>query len=337
VLFGELMLGLRPPGTERIVQAGSFDVRFSGAEANAGVSIAAFGRRATVVSRVPDSAIGDACLGYLRRFGLDTTGVARGGARLGIYYVETGAAQRASTVLYDRSKSAFASSTAADYDWPALLDGASWLHFSGTAPSLGPGVVEAILAGARFARELGITVSCDLNYRARLWSPERANEVMTQLAGWIDVLIGNEEDAEKVFGVRAEGSDVVAGRLPEASYEAVARQLSDRFGFSHVATTLRESVSASHNRWAGLLYVDGRAHLSRKYEITPIVDRVGAGDSFSGALIHGLLEGWDPQRAVEFAAAASCLKHSVPGDFNLVSAAEVEALAGGDASGRVRR
>jgi 2-dehydro-3-deoxygluconokinase len=337
LLFGELLLGLRPPGVERLAQADTLGVRFSGAEANAGVSLVNYGHRAVVVSRVPGNPIGAACLGYLRRFGLDTSGVGLGGERLGIYYVETGAAQRASTVVYDRAGSAFATSSAADYAWPALLEGAAWLHFSGTAPALGEGVVDALLTGVRLARERGIPVSCDLNYRARLWSPERAQQVMSRLMPYVDVLIGNEEDAEKVFGIRAAGSDVVAGRIIHDSYVAVARQLVDRFGFRRVATTLRESLSASHNRWAGLLVEDGRAYLSRQYDITPVVDRLGAGDSFSGALIHGLLERWDPQRAVEFAAAASCLKHSVVGDLNLVSTGEVEALLAGDASGRVRR
>ncbi len=337
VVFGELMLGLRPPGVERLTQAASLEVRFSGGEANAGVSLVNYGHRALVVSRVPASPLGEACLGYLRRFGLDTSGVAHGGTRLGIYYVETGAAQRASTVVYDRAGSAFATSSASDYDWVTLLDGAIWLHFTGTAPATGEGVVEALVAGLEVARDRGVTVSCDLNYRAKLWSPSRAQEVMSQLAPFVDVLIGNEEDAEWVFGIKAVGSDVVAGRIVHDSYVAVARQLVERYGFRRVATTLRESVSASHNRWAGLLYEDGQAYVSRQYEIAPIVDRVGAGDSFSGALIHGLLERWDPQRTIEFAAAASCLKHSVLGDFNLVSSAEVEALVGGDASGRVRR
>ncbi len=336
-LFGELLLGLRPPGVERLTQAATFEVRFSGAEANAGVSLVNYGHRALVVSRVPATPLGDACTGYMRRYGLDTSGVTRGGGRLGIYYVETGVAQRASAVLYDRAGSAFATSTAADYDWPTLLDGASWLHFSGTAPAVGEGVVEALLAGVQVARDRGITVSCDLNYRAKLWSPARAQQVMSRLAPFVDVLIGNEEDADKVFGAKAAGSDVVEGRIVHDSYVVVARQLVDRFGFRRVAITLRESISASRNRWAGLLLQDGQAYLSRQYDITPIIDRVGAGDSFSGALIHGLLEGWDPQHTIEFAAAASCLKHAVLGDFNLVSTAEVEALVGGDASGRVRR
>ena len=337
VLFGELLIGLRPPGVERLAQATTLEVRFSGAEANAGVSLVNYGHRALVVSRVPDSALGEACTGYLRRFGLDTSGVALGGERLGSYYVETGASQRASTVLYDRAASAFATCSPADYDWPALLDDAAWLHFSGTAAALGEGVVDALLAGVQVARERGITVSCDLNYRAKLWTPARAQQVMSRVAPFVDVLIGNEEDAEKIFGITAAGSDVIAGHIDHDAYVSVARQLVDRFGFRTVATTLRESVSASHNRWAGLLFQDGQAYPSRRYDIIPIVDRVGAGDSFSGALIHGLLQGWEPQRTIEFAVAASCLKHSVLGDFNLVSTAEVEALVGGDASGRVRR
>ena len=337
VLFGELLLRLNPPGFERLVQASSFEVRYTGAEANAGVSLVNYGVEASVVSRVPDSDIGEACLAYLRRFGLNVTHVARGGQRLGLLYLEAGAAQRASTVIYDREGSAFATSGPSDYNWPAILEGADWLHFSGTAPALGPGVVEALEAGLVLARRRGIRVSCDLNYRARLWRPDEAQRVMSRLMPSVDVLMGNEEDAERVFGIRAEGSDVAAGRLEQRGYVSVAEQLTARFGFAMVATTLRQSVSASHNRWAGLLYVAGKPYASKTYDIVPIVDRVGAGDSFSGALIHALLAGFGPQQCVDFAAAASCLKHSIPGDFNLVTASEVESLVAGDASGRVRR
>jgi 2-dehydro-3-deoxygluconokinase len=337
VLFGELLMRLNPTGFERLVQASSFEIRYTGAEANAGVSLVNYGFEAAVVSKVPDTAVGEACLNYLRSYGLDVEHVARGGDRLGLLYVEQGAAQRPSKVIYDRAGSSFASSDPTDYDWPAILEDADWLHFSGTAPALGSRVVAALETGLGLARERGIQVSCDLNYRTKLWTPENAASVMTPLMPFVDVLIGNEEDAEKVFGMRAEGSDVRSGRLDQHAYADVARQLIERFGVRFVATTLRESVSASHNRWAGMLSDREHTYVSRTYDILPVVDRVGGGDAFSGALIHAFLSGCTPQRAVDLATAASCLKHSIPGDFNLVSLSEVEALAAGDVSGRVQR
>lgn len=337
VAFGDLLMRLNPPGHLRFVQADGLEMRFTGAEANAAAMLAGFGVDTVAVSKVPANEIGDACVGYLRRFGIDTTHVARGGDRIGIFFLETGASQRPSKVVYDRDHTAFQTAAAEDFDWEAILADADWLHFSGTAPALGPSVRTVLEHGLRTAKDAGVTVSCDLNYRARLWSPDEASRVMTGLMQYVDVMIGNEEDADKVFGIRAEGSDITRGELVHASYREVARQLVDRFAFDYVATTLRGSVSASINHWAGMLY-DGRTHYtSRQYEIHPIVDRVGGGDSFSGGLIYGLLSGWDPQRVVDFAAAASCLKHSISGDFNLVSRAEVELLAGGDSSGRVQR
>jgi len=337
IAFGELLLRLEPPGYERIVQADQFRARYTGAEANAAVSAVNFGMEGYVVSKVPDNEVGQACLNYLARFGLDTRYVARGGERLGLFYLEAGAAQRASKVIYDRAHSAIRECAPADFDWEAICAGKDWFHFSGTAPALGENVQRALVAGLQAAKKHGLWVSCDLNYRAKLWSPSEANRVMSGLMPYVDVLIGNEEDAEKVFGIRAEGSDVTKGQIVEESYKQVAEQLQRKFGFKYVATTLRESMSASANGWGGLLY-DGREHyLSRRYLISPIVDRVGGGDSFTGGLIYGLLSGFSPLRCVEFAAAASCLKHSIPGDFNLVSAKEVEALLAGDASGRVQR
>ena len=261
----------------------------------------------------------------------------RGGERLGLFYLETGAAQRASKIIYDRSHSAIRESKPEDYDWDAICAGKHWFHFSGTAPALGENVQLVLKDGLKAAKRHGLTVSCDLNYRAKLWSPKEASRVMTGLMQYVDALIGNEEDAEKVFGLKAEGSDVASGRLVGESYKQVAEQLVRWFGFKLVATTLRESISASANGWAGLLY-DGATHyLSKRYEVNPIVDRVGVGDSFTGALIYGILSGFDWQRCVEFATAASCLKHSIVGDFNMVSVKEVEALMGGDSSGRVQR
>jgi 2-dehydro-3-deoxygluconokinase len=337
VAFGELLLRLNPPGVERLVQASVFEVRYTGAEANAAAMLAALGVRSTVVSKVPANEIGQACLNYLRRYGIDTSHISRGGRRLGLFYLETGVAQRPSKVLYDRDHSAFRSLTPEEVDWDAVLRGAAWLHFSGTAPAAGPNVVATLKTGIEMARERGVTVSCDLNYRARLWSPDQARAVMPELMAYVDVLIGNEEDAITVFGLDKSGIDVAEGRLEIGAYERISRQLFERFGFRYIATTLRRSVSASINGWRGILF-DGRDfHLSRDYEINPIVDRIGGGDAFSGALIFGVLEGWPPDRCVEFAVAASCVKHTIPGDFNLVTLDEVESLLGGDASGRVRR
>ncbi len=337
IAFGELMMRLTPKGFSRFVQADEFNICYTGAEANAAVSLVNYGLDAYAVSKVPDHEIGQACLNYLRRYGVNTDFVARGGERLGTFYLETGAAQRASKVIYDRSHSAIRESKPEDYDWEAICEGKHWFHFSGTAPALGENVQRVLIDGLKVAKKHGITVSCDLNYRAKLWSPEEAGRVMSALMEYVDVLIGNEEDADKVFGIKAEGSDITKGTLVTDSYKQVSCQLADKFNLKFVATTLRESISASVNGWAGLLY-DGKEHyISRRYEINPIVDRVGGGDSFTGGLIYSILSGWDSQKCVEFAAAASCLKHSVPGDFNLASAKEVLALMGGDASGRVQR
>jgi 2-dehydro-3-deoxygluconokinase len=337
IAFGEVLLRLSPPGVERFRQAHTFDVRYSGAEANVAVSLVNFGLSAYAVTMVPPNEVGQACLDHLRRFGVNTDHVSLGGDRLGIYYLETGASQRPSKVIYDRSHSSFAESGPKDYDWDKILRDKDWLHFSGTAPALGSGVVSALEEGLSTARKLGVTVSCDLNYRAKLWSPEQAGRVMSRLMPSVDLLLGNEEDAEKVFGIRADGSDVSGGKLDLDAHKAVAAQLADRFGCRYVATTLRESISASANRWAGLLYDGDRHYVSRQYLIDPIVDRVGGGDSFAGGLIYGMLSGLGPQATVEFAVAASCLKHSVVGDFNLASASEVAALVAGDATGRVQR
>jgi 2-dehydro-3-deoxygluconokinase len=337
VVFGELLMRLTPKGLNRFIQADEFEVRYTGAEANAGVSLVNYGMEAYAVSKVPASDIGQACINYLSRFRVNTDFIARGGERLGLFYLETGAAQRASSIIYDRGHSAIRDSRPEDYDWKRICGGKDWLHFSGTAPALGQSVRDVLLEGLKTARAMGLTVSCDLNYRAKLWTPAEANAVMSSLMPYVDVLIGNEEDADKVFGVKAAGSDVGKGVLVEESYRSVAEQLVKRFGFKKVATTLRESLSASVNRWGGMLYDGGRHYTSARYEINPIVDRVGGGDSFTGGLIYGMLSGFDPQRSLEFAVAASCLKHSIVGDFNLASVREVEALMAGDSSGRVRR
>jgi 2-dehydro-3-deoxygluconokinase len=337
VLFGELLMRLAPRGFGRFVQAEEFEVRYTGAEVNAGVSLVNFGMEAYAVSRVPDNDIGQACINYLNRFRVNTDHVARGGERLGLFFLETGVAQRPSKIIYDRAHSAIRECGPNDFDWDRICAGKDWLHFSGTAPALGPRVVSALEQGLAAAKRHGLAVSCDLNYRAKLWSPAEANRVMSALMPSVDLLIGNEEDAEKVFGIGAKGSDVGKGKLDGTSYREVAEEIVRRFGVSKVATTLRESLSASANGWSGLLYDGTRHSMSRRYEITPIVDRVGAGDSFTGGLIYALASDFEPQECIEFAVAASCLKHSIAGDFNLVSLAEVRSLMAGEASGRVQR
>lgn len=337
VAFGELLMRLQPHGHQRIVQADRFEIGYTGGEANAAALLAGLGIETACVSRVPASEVGQACVDHLRRFGIDTTHVARGGDRLGLFYLETGVAQRPSKVIYDRDHTSLRSATADDFDWEAILQDTDWLHFSGTAPASGPAIVDILETGLRLAAERGVRISCDLNYRRKLWTPEEARVAMSRLMPHVDVLIGNEEDATTVFGLSAEGIDVVRGELDAASYQRIASQLMEMFEFDYVATTLRTSISASRNRWAGALFDGRRQFLSRTYEIDPIVDRVGGGDSFSGGLIYGLLEGLDAQACVEFAAAASCLKHSIPGDFAHLSLAEIETLLAGDSSGRVQR
>jgi 2-dehydro-3-deoxygluconokinase len=337
VVYGELLLRLDPAGFQRIVQADTFEVRYTGAEANAGVSLVNFGIPTRVVSRVPETALGDACLGFLRRHGLDTTYVARGGDRLGLFYLETGAAQRPSKVIYDRENSAIRTPANGEYDWATILADAAWFHFSGTAAALGDRAVSVLDEALTAAAAAGVTVSCDLNYRAMLWGDRSAGSVMEPLMDRVDILIGNEEDSERVFGVKAHGSDVLAGKVDAAAYTRAAEELVRRFDFSRVATTLRGSRSATSNSWAAILSDGTAAWASTVYEIEPIIDRVGAGDAFSGGLIYALLTGMDEQAAIDFATAASCLKHSIPGDFNQVSVAEVNRLLGGDASGRVQR
>ena len=337
LLFGELLMRLNTEGYDRFVQADRWKVYYTGAEANAGAALANWGYHAQVVSRVPAHEIGQACINYLRRYGLDTQWVQRGGHRLGTFYVETGASQRPSKVIYDRAHSAFTEfEDQVDWDWARVFAGARWLHFAGTAPAVTPRMVPVLRRACAAAKAHGVTVSCDLNFRRKLWTQAEAETAMTELMEFVDVLICNEEDAEMVFGIKAAETEVAEGRLSHEGYVDVARQLTARFGFSHVAITLRESVSASFNRWSALLHTDAQTVFSPVHDIQ-IVDRVGGGDSFAAGLIYGLGEGWPPQRVVDFAVAASCLKHSIPGDFNLASLAEVESLCGGNASGRIQR
>ncbi len=336
VTFGELMLRLAPEGYYRFVQADKLGATYGGGEANVAVSLANFGINADFVSKLPKNEIGQAAVNSLRRFGVGTNSIIRGGDRIGIYFLEKGASQRPSKVIYDRANSAFALSDPTEYDWDKILDGATWFHFTGITPALGDNLVETLKIALKTAKERGVTVSCDLNYRKKLWSRDKARQVMTELMPYVDVCISNEEDAYDVFGIQAGSTDVKTGALDREGYRSVAKQLADKFGFKYVAITLRTSVSASDNKWAGMLYDGNDCHFSKEYAVH-IVDRVGGGDSFGGGLIYSLMNGYDAKSAIEFAVAASCLKHSIEGDYNMVSVAEVNALALGDGSGRVQR
>ncbi len=336
VTFGEIMLRLAPEGYTRFVQAETFGAAYGGGEANVAVSLANYGMDAVFVTKLPKHEIGQAAVNKLRQFGVDTSQIVRGGERVGIYYLEKGASQRPSKVIYDRAGSSIAAASAADFDWDRIFDGADWFHFTGITPALGDTIAAVCLEACKKARARNITVSCDLNYRKNLWSREKAGQVMAGLMEYVDVCIANEEDAADVFGIRAAHSDVTAGTISRDGYKEAAKALTDKFGFKKTAITLRESISANDNNWAAMLY-DGREYwFSKKYAVH-IVDRVGGGDSFGGGLIYAILMGMSSQETIEFAAAASCLKHTIEGDFNLVSAEEVQKLADGDGSGRVQR
>ena len=336
VTFGEIMLRLAPEGYYRFVQAGTYGATYGGGEANVAVSLANYGMDASFVTKLPAHEIGQAGVNALRQYGVDTSDIVRGGDRVGIYFLEKGASQRPSKVIYDRAGSSIATATTADFDWDKIFDGADWFHFTGITPALGDNVAAICLEACKAAKAKGITVSCDLNYRNKLWSKEKAGQVMGELCKYVDVGISNEVDANDVFGIKSEGTEVTAGELNKEGYKEVAQKLTDRFGFKKVAITLRTSISANDNRWAAMLYEDGQSYFSKEY-LMHIVDRVGGGDSFGGGLIYACLNDYDPQSTIEFAVAASCLKHSVEGDFNMVSVDEVKKLAGGDASGRVQR
>lgn len=336
VTFGEIMLRLNPQGHARFVQAGVFEASYAGGEANVAVSLANYGHHAAFVSKVPSHEVGQAAINELRRYGVDTEKIVRGGPRLGVYFAEKGASQRPSKVIYDRTGSSIAMARRSEFHWEALLEGVDWFHFTGITPALGGELAQICMDACQVAKKMGLTVSCDLNYRKKLWSREDARAAMSQLMPFVDVCISNEEDAWDVFGIAAAGTDLNAGRLERDSYISVAQQLAAQFGFKVVAITLRGSLSASDNDWAGMLFRDGTCSFSTGYRVH-IVDRVGGGDSFGGGLIHGLLSGWSDQRVIDFAVAASCLKHTVEHDFNLVCEEEVESLVNGNTSGRVQR
>ena len=338
VTFGELMLRLQPYNYERFVQCEHVEFTFGGGEANVAVSLANYGMDAAFVSKLPAHSIGQAAINSLRRYGVDTSLITRGGDRVGIYFNEKGASQRGSVCIYDRAHSAIQLASSSDFDWDKIFEGVAWFHFTGITPALGPNVVEICKEACKAAKAKGVKISCDLNYRGKLWTRAQAREAMTDLCQYVDVCISNEEDAKDVFGIEAEATDIYAGELNHKGYKSVAKQLADKFGFEMVAITLRESHSAFDNGWSAMLYNVAKDEycFSKKYDLH-IIDRVGGGDSFGGGLIYSLLSGKDTQAAVEFAVAASALKHSIEGDYNMVTVAEVEKLAGGDGSGRIQR
>ena len=336
VCFGEIMCRFSPPGYLKIVQANEFGLTFAGGEANVAVSVANYGGEAKFVTKLPDNDLTRQALRVLRGYCVDVSDIAIGGERFGTYYVEKGASQRPSKVLYDRKYSAISMAQSSDFDWDKIFEGATWFHFTGITPALSDSLVEICDEACRKAKEKGITISCDLNYRKNLWSSEKAGKVMAKLMEYVDVCIANEEDAEKVFGIKAENTDVTGGKLSKEGYLSVAKQLMERFHLQKVAITLRGSLSASDNMWAGILYDGERLYSSKEYKIH-LVDRVGGGDSFGGGLVHSLMNGYDPQKAIEFAVAASCLKQATEYDFSQATVSDVMTLMGGDGSGRVQR
>jgi 2-dehydro-3-deoxygluconokinase len=338
--FGEIMLRLSPPGALRFGQARSFDVVYGGGESNVAVTLANFGLATEFVTRLPANEIGDACLQYLRQYNVGTQYILRGGERLGIYFLETGSVMRGSQVVYDRANSSLATIKSGMVDWETVFQNAAWFHWTGITPAISEGAAGVCLEAVEAAHKMGVTVSCDLNYRAKLWKwGKPAREIMEQLVTRSDVAIGNEEDAEKVFGIKAPETNINTGKVSSEQYAYVCDELHKKFqNLKTIAITLRGSISASHNTWSAILWQDGQIYSAPIYNITHIVDRVGGGDSFMGGLIYGLLNFPDkPQKTLDFAVAASALKHTVFGDFNLVTVPEVEKLMKGDASGRVNR
>lgn len=337
VTMGEIMLRLSSNGNSRFVQCQQFDACYGGGEANVAVSLANYGHEAYFVSKVPAHEIGQCAINALRRYGVKTDYIARGGKRLGIYYLETGASMRPSKVIYDRAGSSIAEASVKDFDFNKIFKGAKWFHWSGITPAISDASAEVLKKALIAAKKNNVMVSCDLNFRKKLWTSEKAISIMKPLMKYVDVCIGNEEDAELCLGFKPD-SDVKAGKTDASGYKKIFEQMKKEFGFKYVVSTLRESISATHNGWKALIYNGKQFYESKHYDINPIIDRVGGGDSFAGGLIHGLLKYPKNQgKALEFAVAASALKHTIPGDFNMVSEDEVLTLAGGDASGRVQR
>ena len=336
VTLGEIMLRLSPEGFLRFSQTDYFRLIFGGGEANVAVSCANYGHNAVFVSKLPSHEIGQAAVDSMRRLGVDTSRIIRGGKRVGIYYCETGASMRPSNVIYDRAGSSMAEADPDDFDFDEIMQGADWFHWSGITPAISDKAAEITRVACEAARRHGVTVSVDLNFRKKLWTPEKAQEVMRPLMKYVDVCIGNEEDAELCLGFKPD-ADITGGKTNADGYKAIFKAMASEFGFRHIASTLRESYSASHNGWKAMIYDGTTFYQSRRYDIDPIVDRVGGGDAFSGGLIHGLVTGMPMDKALEFAVAASALKQTIHGDFNLVTASEVQRLVDGDSSGRVSR
>lgn len=336
VCFGEIMARLNPEGYLRFTQANHLELSYAGGEANVAVSLSNYGKNASFVTKLPVNDMAKSAVMSLKSQGVDVSDIVYGGERLGIYFVEKGASQRPSKVIYDRKYSSIATAEENDFDWEKIFAGASWFHFTGITPALGDNVADICEVACKTARKMGLTVSCDLNYRKNLWSSQKAGEVMGRLMQYVDLCIANEEDAEKVFGIKADNTDITGGELSSDEYMQVAKTLAERYNIGKVAITLRGSISASDNNWAGMLYNNGECYFSKNYLIH-IVDRVGGGDSFGGGLIYALSEGYTPQQAIEFAVAASCLKHTIEQDFNQVTVNEVKQLMAGDGSGRVQR
>lgn len=334
--FGDFLVRLSPPGYLKFIQAESFDINYTGAEANVLVSLACMGVDTEFVTRLPQNAIADSGVAMMRKFNVGTRHIAWGGERMGVFYLEKGASQRPSRIVYDRKFSGIATAKPGMFDWDGIFDGASHFHITGITPALGKDMPAVSIEAVKKAKEHGLAVSCDLNYRKNMWSPQEAKECMEEMLQYVDILIANEEDADKVLGIRAAGTDVISGKLNKEGYVEVADQLCRNYGVKEVGITLRKSISASDNEWGALLYTGGTPYFSKTYPIH-IVDRVGGGDSFAAGLIYGTVQEFDPQKKIEYAAAASCLKHSIEKDFNLSDVAEVELLMNGDASGRVQR
>ena len=336
VTLGEIMLRLSPAGNYRFVQSESFQIFPGGGEANVAVSLANYGHTACFVSKLPSHEIGQIAVNALRRYGVKTEYISRGGDRVGLYYAETGASMRPSKVIYDRAHSAIAEADISDFDFDKIMEDADWFHWSGITPAISDKAAEIVRVACEAAKRHGVTVSVDLNFRKKLWTSEKAISVMRPLMQYVDVCIGNEEDANMCLGYKPD-ADVESGKTDAEGYYDIFKGMMKEFGFKYVVSTLRESYSASHNGWKALIYDGKTFYESKHYDINPIIDRVGGGDSFSAGLIHGLLSYEDQAKALEFAVAASALKHTIPGDFNLVSTSEVESLAKGNANGRVQR
>ncbi|NCB32621.1 MAG: sugar kinase [Erysipelotrichia bacterium] len=336
VTFGEIMLRLSPKGVSRFVQADQFDIIYGGGEANVAVSCSNYGDESCFVTKLPDHEIGQAAINALRKYGVETGSIARGGNRIGIYYCENGSDMRPSKVIYDRTGSSIAEAEPEDFDFDAIMKDADWFHWTGITPAISDKAAELVKLACQAARRNNVIVSCDLNYRKKLWTPEKAQMIMRPLMEYTDVCISNEEDAEKCLGFKPD-ADIEKGNTTADGYYTIFKEMKEMFRFKLIASTLRESHTASRNGWKALVYDGNEFYESRHYDIDPITDRVGGGDSFAAGLIHGMLKWNDPKQALEFAVAASALKHTIPGDFNAVSEKEVLTLAEGSANGRVQR